>query len=120
MGALNKVVSSNWLAVVDRLLPCDSYEISDAKSINWDLPSAGSVQFVSPMMQCNVLAQVRPGKLNRKSCFSCRTAQSTSRQVPLGLTKSNLRHLKHYCAFHSINILGLVRPCHPNWPIGKQ
>jgi len=115
MGTLNKVVSSDWLAVVDRLLPCDSYEISNAKSVNWDLPSAGSGQFVSPMMQCSVLVQVRPCKLNGKPGFSRRTAQSTSRQVPLGLTKSNLWHLKHYyCTFHNINIPGLVQSCHPN------
>lgn len=113
MGTLNKVVSSNWLAVVDRLLPRDSYEISDAKSIDCDLPSAGSGQFVSPMMQCNVLAQVGPGKLNRKPGFSRRTAQSTSRQVPLGLTKSNLWHLKHCWAFHNINIQDRVHSCHP-------
>lgn len=114
MGTLNKVVNSNWLAVIDRLLPCDSYEISDAKSINWDLPSAGSVQFVSPMMQCNMLAQVGSGKLKRKSGFSRRAAQSTSRQVPLGLTKSNLWHLKHYCTFHNTNIPGLMQSRYPN------
>ena len=114
MGTLNKVVSSNWLAVVDRLLPCDSYEISDAKSIDWDLPSAGSVQFPSPMMQCNVLAQVCPGKLNRKSCFSRRTARLTPRQVPLGLVKPYLWYFKHSWLFHSTNIPRLGRLCHTN------
>jgi len=111
---LNQFVSTKWLPVIANLFPCDGYEVGYAQSIYSYLPCASNVPLVSSMMQCNMLAQVGPGKLNRKSGFCRRAPGSTSRQVPLGLTKSNLWHLKHYCTFHNTNIPGLMQSRYPN------
>jgi hypothetical protein len=110
----NELVSRKRPGIAVSLIPRNRHEISDAKSIDWDLPSAGGGQFVSPMMYCSVLTQVGSTKLERKSGFRCRATRSTPRQVPLGFVKPHLWYFKHSWLFHSTNIPRLGRLCHAN------